>query len=134
MMFKRRKREGGFSLIEILLTIMIITVALTALLSIFIYGFQLLTKMKQVALATQCVQEEIELIRTMSFDDILNLGTSFTHGNISLLENGSGTLTLEGSEGDDIRKLTVSVTWNHGGREMQKDMVTYITREGINKR
>lgn len=134
MMFKRKKREGGFSLIEVILTIMIITVALTALLSIFIYGFRILTKMKQVALATQCIQEEIELIRAMSYDDILNLGTTFTHDNLLLLDNGSGLLALEDSEGSDIKKLTVSVTWNWGEMEMQKDIVTYITREGINKK
>lgn len=134
MIFKRKSRKDGFSLIEVLLTIVLLAFALLALNSVFIYGFHLLTRTKQVGLATQCVQEEIELIRTMSYDDILNLGTSFTHDNLSLLQDGSGTLALEDSEGDDIKKLTVSATWTYRGRQMRKDLATFITREGVDKK
>lgn len=130
----KKRKNRGFSLVEVLLTIMILAVALTALLSIFIYGLHLLSRMNQVAFATQCVQEEAEVIRTMAYDDILNLGTSFTHDNLSLLENSQGILTLEDSEGADIKKLTVSVTWTYRGRDLRKDIATFITREGIDKK
>ena len=131
---KAKKQEQGFTLVEVLLTIMILAVALTALLSVFIYGFHLLSRMNQVSLATQAVQEEAEYVRTLSYDDILTLGSSFTHENLSELENGQGTLTLEDSEGEDIKKLSVSVSWTYRGRSLQKDVVTYVTREGVNKR
>ena len=130
----KKRKNRGFTLVEVLLTIMILAVALTALLSIFIYGLHLLSRMNQVAFATQCVQEEAEVIRTMAYDDILNLGTSFTHDNLSLLENSQGILTLEDSEGADIKKLTVSVIWTYRGRDLRKDIATFITREGIDKK
>ena len=130
----KKTREDGFSLLEVLLTTMIMAVALVALLSIFIYGFHLLMKMNQVALAIQCVQEETELIRTKTYDEILSLGSSFTHDNLSLLDNGTGILALESSEGDDIKKLTVSVTWDFKGNQMRKDIATFITREGVNRK
>ena len=133
-MGQRKENKKGFSLIEVLLTIMILAVALTALLSIFVYGFHLLSRMNQVALATQAVQEETEYIRTLSYDDILNLGSTFTHENLSRLENGQGLISIEDSEGPDIKKLTVSVVWTYRGRQLRKDIATYITREGIDKR
>ncbi|MFQ6068945.1 MAG: prepilin-type N-terminal cleavage/methylation domain-containing protein [Candidatus Aminicenantales bacterium] len=133
-MKEKRAKKKGFTLVEVLLTVMILAVALTALLTVFVYGFHLLSRMNQIALATQAVQEETEYIRTLPYDDILNLGSSFEHENLSQLENGQGLITLEDSVGPDIKKLTVSVVWTYRGRQLRKDITTYITREGIDRK
>lgn len=133
-MRRRKNREEGFTFIEVLVTIVVVAVALMALLSVFIYGFNLLSRMKHVAIATQCAQEEVEGIRNLTFDEILALGSSFTNESLILLENSSGVRTIEDSLGDDIKKLTVSVFWTYRGQPLRKDIVTYITREGINKK
>jgi prepilin-type N-terminal cleavage/methylation domain-containing protein len=134
MMLKRKNKEKGFTLVEILVTIVVVAVALMALLSVFIYGFNLLSRMKQTAIATQCAQEELENIRNLTYDEILALGPSFTNDSLTLLENSSGVRTVEDSVGEDIKKLTISVFWTYRGQNMRKDIVTYITREGINKK
>jgi prepilin-type N-terminal cleavage/methylation domain-containing protein len=134
MMLKRKNKEKGFTLVEILITIVVVAVALMALLSVFIYGFNLLSRMKQTAIATQCAQEELENIRNLTYDEILALGPSFTNDSLTLLENSSGVRTVEDSVGEDIKKLTISVFWTYRGQNMRKDIVTYITREGINKK
>ena len=131
---KRNKREDGLTLIEVLITIVIITGILISLLGCFIYGLNSISRMKQTAVATQCVQEQLELIRNMPFDDILSLGSSFTNENLSSLQNSSGTITIEDSFGNDIKKLTVSVFWIYRGKQMRKDIATYLTRDGINKK
>ncbi len=133
-MLKRKRKEEGFTLVEVLVTIVVVAVALMALLSVFIYGFNLLSRMKQTAIATQCAQEELENIRNLTFDEIIALGPSFTNDSLTLLENSSGVRTIEDSVGDDIKKLTISVFWTYRGQNMRKDIVTYITREGINKK
>lgn len=133
-MFKRKSKEEGFTLVEVLVTIVVVAVALMALLSVFIYGFNLLSRMKQTAIATQCAQEELENIRNLTFDEIIALGASFTNDSLPLLENSSGVRTIEDSVGVDIKKLTISVFWTYRGQNMRKDIVTYITREGINKK
>jgi len=135
MMLKgKNNKEKGFTLVEILVTIVVVAVALMALLSVFIYGFNLLSRMKQTAIATQCAQEELENIRNLTYDEILALGPSFTNDNLTLLQNSSGVRTVEDSVGPDIKKLTLSVFWTYRGQNMRKDIVTYITREGINKK
>lgn len=133
-MFSANKKQKGFSLIEVLITILLLAFVLMTLISVFIYGFNLLSKTKQTTLATQIAQEEVELIRNMPFDDILTLSPSFSHDSLSLLEGSEGSLAIEEGPGDDIKKLTVRVRWVYRGNNMIKDVVTYITREGINKK
>ena len=134
MAIKRKNREGGFTLIEVLVTIMILAVVLIALFSCFIYGFTVISRVRQTAIVTQCLQEELELIRNMPFNNILSLDNSFENESLSLLEDSSGILSLEDYGGDDIKKLTVSVIWSYNGRQMRRDIVTFVTRKGINKR
>ncbi|MGD2244968.1 MAG: type II secretion system protein [Candidatus Aminicenantes bacterium] len=130
----RTAKEGGFTLIEVLITIMMLAVVLTALLSCFIQAFDILTRMKQMTIATQTIQSELELIRSMRYNDILTLDNTFTNDSLSYLENSSGIINLEDSVGAEIKKLTVSVTWTYRGRQMQKEIVTYVTKKGINKK
>lgn len=131
---KRKKKEEGLTLIEVLITIVITTGILISFLGCFIYGLSSISRMKQTVIATQCVQEQLELIRNMSFDDILSLGSSFTNESLTPLQSSSGIITVEDSFGNDIKKLTVSVLWVYRGKQMRKDIVTYLTREGINKK
>jgi prepilin-type N-terminal cleavage/methylation domain-containing protein len=130
----RTAKKDGFTLIEVLITIMMLAVVLTALLSCFIQAFDILTRMKQMTVATQSIQSELELIRSMHYNDILSLDDTFTNDSLSYLENSSGIIDLEDSVGAEIKKLTVSVTWTYRGRQMQKEVVTYVTKKGINKK
>jgi type II secretory pathway pseudopilin PulG len=131
---KRKKREEGLTYVEVLVTMVIFGVALIALLSCFLHGFNVLSRMRQTVIATQSIQKELELIRNMPFNDILTLDSSFTNESLSLLESSSGAVNIEDSLGDDIKKLTVSVFWSYRGKQMRKDVVTYITRKGINRK
>ena len=130
----QKNPQKGFSLIEVLIAIFILGIVSVTLISVFIYGFNVVFRTKQVSLATQIAQEEVELIRNLNFDDILLLGTTYNHDSLSELVNGSGALSVENGPGDDIKKLTVSVTWDYRGTSLRKDVVTFITREGVNKK
>lgn len=141
MMRKReKKKEEGFTLIEVLVTMMILSGVLTALLSCFIYGLNIISRMKQTAIATQIIQEQLEDIRDKTYDEIVSLGTSFENDSLEQLstqsgcEEASGGIAVESSEGDDIKKVTVTVQWTYRGRAQREDLVTFITREGINKK
>lgn len=137
---REKKKEEGFTLIEVLVTMMILSGVLTALLSCFIYGLNIISRMKQTAIATQIIQEELEDIRDKTYDEIVSLGTSFENARLDQLssqsgcEEASGGVAVESSEGDDIKKVTVTVQWTYRGRTQREDLVTFITREGINKK
>jgi len=140
IMSSNKSRGRGFTLIEVLITIFILAVVVLTLITVFVYGFNLLSRMKQVALATEIAQEEAENFRNMSFEDILALPLSgtFTHEDLNhvSLKNSSASYIIEDVPGDledKIRKLTLTITWDYRGQEMRKDVVTYINRYGVNK-
>lgn len=130
----RRKKDEGFSLIEVLIAMTILGIMSMTLIAVLVHGFNLLSRTKQINLATQVCQEQVELIRNKPFDSILNLGTTYTNDKLTSLPDGQGAQALESSVGADIRKLTVSVSWSFRGQTMRKDVVTLITRSGIDKK
>ncbi len=135
MALKKENNQKGLSLIEVLVTILILAIILISLISVFIYGFNLLSRTKQVILATQTAQEAVEFLRNMSFDDVQTTTSFPPEINIpDYLDNSQGSLDIEDGPGSDIKKLTVSITWDYRGRQMKKSIVTYITREGIDKK
>lgn len=173
LMRRRTKKEGGFSLIEVLITIFILGVVCITLVSVFIYGFNLLAKTKQTAVVTQVAQFEVEKYRNMAFDSIPPLKDSPTRtfqttspfqtlfgndedspyyfmfkkdGNeyIPFLRNGQETIVIEAGDSinmdKNIKKMTVTVVWDYrnrtiaGGDPMRKDVVTYFSKDGINRR
>ena len=101
-------------------------------------------------MATQIAQEEIEIYRNMSYDVVKDLCPSV--GVVALppsalntaavaylsdptyFTNGQRAVSIEKEigGGDDIRKLTVCITWLYHSRLQEKNVVTYITRYGIN--
>ena len=133
-MSKRRKKDKGFSMIEVLIAMTVLGIMSMTLIGVLVHGFNLLSRTKQITLATQICQEQVELIRNKPFDTIVGLGTTYTNDKLASLLSGQGTQAIESSVGDDIRKLTVSVSWSFRGQTMRKDVVTMITRSGIDKK
>jgi type II secretory pathway pseudopilin PulG len=153
----------GFSLLEVLVTIFILAVVVITLIGIFVYGFNLQAKTKQIALATQVAQFEVERYRNMAFDSILPQSATsstfvdlynndlqspykfmFNKDNEPFLVNGRETITIQSGTAinmdANIKKLTVTVEWDYRTRRiaegdpMRKDFVTYFTPGGINRR
>jgi len=172
LMRRRTDKEGGFSLIEVLVTIFILGAVCITLISVFIYGFNLLAKTKQTAVVTQVAQFEVEKYRNMDFAKIgvppisVPLGTTtstfqtlFSNDETSpyyfmfkkdgseyipFLRNGQETIVIEDGTtinmDENIKKMTVTVVWDYRNRTiatgdpMRKDVVTYFSKDGINRR
>jgi prepilin-type N-terminal cleavage/methylation domain-containing protein len=150
LMRRRTKKEGGFSLIEVLITIFILGIVCITMISVFIYGFNLLQKTKSVAVATQFAQEEVEKYREKKFDLVTNVSTTiafttanfpvasypylFREGGTPFLGNGQAQTVIENGADINIKKLTVRVFWDYRGQQQNRYVVTYISREGVNRR
>jgi prepilin-type N-terminal cleavage/methylation domain-containing protein len=130
---KRGKSAAGFSLIEVLIAVSVLGVILMSTISVFVYGFNAVARTRQVALATQICREQIEIVRNMPFNSAVAVGSTFTHPRLSAF-GGAGAQAVEAGPGADIKKLTVSVTWTYRGQARRKDVATYITRSGIDKK
>jgi type II secretory pathway pseudopilin PulG len=153
----QRGKRAGFSLIEILVVTFMLGVITLSLIGVFAYGHNLVAKTKQVTLATQVAQLEVERFRNMAFNSIVPGSTTeeFTEadypvlfrdneGGQSYLREGERTIAVEDGLtiglGSDIKRLTVTIEWDYrtrtiaNGNPMRKDVVTYITEGGINRK
>jgi len=116
------------------MAMVVLGIILMTLISVFIYGYNVIAKSKQLAIATQICQAEIERIRGLAFDSLSSLTTSFSDPKMTALINGQGVRVVEAGAGADMRKLSVSVAWTYRGLPMRKDVVTFITRMGVDKK
>jgi len=116
------------------MAMVILAIILMTLISVFIYGYNVISRTKQLAVATQVCQAEVERIRGLAFDSLSGLGATFTDPRLATMISATGYRAIESGIGADIRKLTVSVSWKHRGVDMRKDVVTYVTRLGVGKK
>ncbi len=132
---KSLSKKQGFTLVETLAAAAVLAISLLAAgLAIYVQ-FTFITRAREKAIASLAAQEEIESIRGMPFDNIINLGTSFTASGFTYLHNPVGALAIQNIQGDNNqRKVSVTVSWRSAtGVDMQQKLVTFMTRNGINK-
>ncbi len=128
------KDTKGFTLVETLLASFIMAIGLFAVATAIYSQFFSLNQNREKAIATLAAQEEIERIRGMPFNTVMNLPSSFTTDGFTYLNNPTGTVTISDSYGNKIKKISVTVTWNSlTGQALQKSLVTLVTENGINK-
>ena len=78
----RRKNSEGFSTIEVLAALFVVTIALTGLLSLFAYAISTMSLMQDLLIAKQKSQETLESIYTarntaqITFDMVQNVSAS----------------------------------------------------------
>ena len=123
----KTEKSSGFTLIEIVFSILIAGTALAGLALAFSTGLASIKATRETSIAIQAAQQEIENIRNTPFDAIQ------THGfSVPPLET-DGTVVAESLEAD-MKKVSINISWISGsGRGMSKDLLTFITRNGINR-
>lgn len=143
---RAKARSKGFSLIEVLVVTAMLAMVSMSLIGVFAYGFKLVSKTKQVTMATQVAQVQVERLRNTDYDAIpVAPGTPtalsaadypflFSTDGACFLNNARETVSVTPGIDEKLKRLDVSITWNYQGRSIRKDVVTYIAKDGINRR
>lgn len=126
----------GFSLVEILVVIASIGF-LVILISSLPNSINLVTKANNVSVAREIIQKEMEGQRS---DTYINLSSnSINDSRLKLLPQGAGEVLVEDcnpticTEGEDIKEVTISVSWKDGGKDQSVKVKTFISKEGLNE-
>lgn len=131
-------KEKGFSLAEILLLILAISF-IVILLSNLPNAIGLIGKSRHLSLAQQIATKQIEDKRGINYTNLVNDTTVLTDTRLSSLPNSSGTVTLEDcpaticTNGENLKKITVTVFWTESSKDQQIKLETFIGEGGLDQ-
>ena len=142
--------DGGFSLVETLVSMAVVGVVFAALYTGMTYGFFNMQGARESVRATQIMQEKLEMIRLYSWDKITQPGfvpansiVSYTPPSLSSLFGTTSTgvtyqcsisianAPLTESYSTNMRLITATLTWNTGGLQRQRQMTTLVAKNAL---
>jgi len=122
----------GFSLLELIIAIAVLAVGLVGVLQIFPIGLRASQTAGMMTKASFLAQNKIEDVKLAGFDAITELPPKIP------LSGRDGDfewaikideIAPEGVEAsEDMRKITVTLTWPERNTTRSKDFITYVTK------
>lgn len=114
---KRRSNLSGFSLIELMVAAVILSLAIFGIFQAFSTGFLGMFDARDRTVATNYVQEKMEELKNADFDTVVGEATPQIVGDIKFSRNvnveyidGSTNLIVE--DPTNLKRVTVSVNWD----------------------
>ena len=138
--------EAGFTLVEVLVGTVLLTVMFTAFYVGISAGFGVIQLARENLRATQILQEKTEAIRLVTWDQLNTTGfvpASFSDSfypaagetRSGLVYHGTFQSVIpeiaDATYDSDIRRVTFELTWNSGGVVRRRSMTTYVSRYGL---
>jgi len=137
------RKKTGFTLVETIVAVLLLAIALITMAAAFTNAAHILQRSRHTLTAVAQLQKWAEFYRNSSFSSIRPISTGT---NISLdvsnapLENPILYLTFNnynadgdgGTTENDIRKISLRISWDESSGTITKKMVTLITESGIN--
>jgi len=123
------KEKGGFTLLEVLIALAILTVGIVAAMQLFPYSLRQSRAAAERTAAAHLADSQISRLRAMDigqdFSQWVDKNTPFQPGGADDLYNGWSTTVQRTGINTDTYRVTFSVQMLDGRRE---NFVTYITR------
>lgn len=150
-------RRDAFSLPEVLVSVVIVSVMFVSLYAGISQGFAIIDTARHNMRATQIMLEKVEVLRLFSWDQVTTPGyvpTQFSErlvpsnstnnvaiGNATALGSGTtfyGTIRIEAPPVNDaytnaMRLITISLTWTNGSVARNRSMQTLVAEYGIHE-
>jgi type II secretory pathway pseudopilin PulG len=118
------------TLVEIVVSLLLAGIAFTAIAAALATGLAALRASRETEIAVQAAQQEMENMRNQPIGAI----SSHSFSVPALNTNGTVVVDTESTETNDVRKkVTTNVSWASQSRDMNVNLVTYMTENGINR-
>lgn len=137
----RRKSGKAFTIVEVMMASTVMAFALSTSVLVIMGGFKSIDVARNMTLASQVLQSEMERIRLMDWGDIhalqgqqnVDLATVFTSNTaiaarFSLVRTVSDVTDKIG----EMKLIVLQATWtNSSGRSVSRSFTTYYTKNGL---
>lgn len=105
----KKRNKGGFTLIEILIALFILSVGLLGMSSMVLSVIQATAQSKEAATATTLLQDKMEGLKSVSISSLTSGNDSATRGNITYLRQWAVSTV------GNLSTITVTVNWTSRG-------------------
>jgi Tfp pilus assembly protein PilV len=119
-------REGGFTLIETSIALLILMIAALSIASLFTYAIQYNTGANDRALAQAIAQRQMEYLRKTPFNQVASSTATVTSGGRTF-----NVVTTACGGSARMMRITVQVTPQGAGPSWSRSSVTLIALRGV---
>jgi prepilin-type N-terminal cleavage/methylation domain-containing protein len=128
---KQRSNLKGFSLIELMVAVVILSIALIGIFLAFSSGWMGMANARDRTVATNYAREEMEDIKNMDFELITNVNL----GVAEIIEGKFNRVVTVIDEHNNLKKITTRVFWNDkAGKPKNVETNMLISRTQLNPR
>jgi prepilin-type N-terminal cleavage/methylation domain-containing protein len=127
--------ERGFSLIEVLAALLIVTFVITSSLWAFLERNKRLQQASELILAYQALANEAEYLRREKFVGLEAYGDTFQSLNVSLLVplEPYGTAVKVEVLKPGVKNVTMTIRWHNGEREARLGLIRVDTGDAAGR-
>lgn len=140
-----RRKEGGTSLVDVIMSVAVIGIMSTGIVGSLCYGFYTMGMTRENQRATQIILETVETVRLFNWDQVNTPGfipTTFTGvydpqapvGQQGITYYGTiqtNTVNVGTTINSNMMLMTVSLAWTNRGIPHHRSLDTMIARDGI---
>ena len=141
-------RIHAFTLVEVMVGVGVLGTLLVSLYAGLTFGFSQIQISREEERATQILAERMEVVRLLSWDQVVNLPgyvpTNFTASYSianptnapagSLIYTGTVQIaspSISEAYSNDMKMLTISLSWKSRGLTHKRSMRTFVSRYGL---
>jgi len=135
-------KRSGFTLIEIVIALSILTIGIISLTALLTVGLAAFSTSQDITVASLKAQEKLEELKRNGVDSLATPPVLPSEGSfssptqfddnprfsysvaVSYIDDGTGTNTAI----DGLREVIVRVTWTRFQRQYSEDYITYISK------
>lgn len=123
-LFFSKRDSRGFTLLEILATLIILTLGIVAIAQVFNVGLISSVDVEDTTIAMNLTQKRIEEFKNLDFDAGI---VDETKANVTGFSGFQREVEVDEVE-TDLKEVTVTTYWTYKSSELSTSLVTYISR------
>lgn len=120
-------RQRGFSLAEVMVAFLILTIVLTVSFAAFLQRNKRLQQASEIVLAYQALANEAEFQRRVRYDDLASRTSFLSETNLLAPMAPFGTAIRVDQTRPGVKNVTMTIRWNNGEREARLALVRVDT-------
>ena len=131
-MIRRRKKfhspENGFTLIEVLLTLFILSVGLVFILRSYVTTLDAITRVEDISVLSNLLENKMEEVKNETIENNgIDVGNAFGEFRVSAAEKYDWHLKVMPSDvAPSLNKVQLTASWNEQAKVRKMMMTTYL--------